>query len=78
MPTSRSPIAFMRRSGLLRTPPVPAPRLDTGQLRACLVPLDQRQLDPAQMHDTNGAPPTDRGLTENWPPPQELSNGTAQ
>jgi hypothetical protein len=75
MPNSRSAVAFMRRNGLAPTPPVPGPRLATGQLKTRTLPLDARRLTPALMLDTNGAPPTDRGRTDIWPPPQEIKDG---
>ena len=78
MPTSRSAVPFLRRNGLLQTLVVPRPRLDTGQLKAHTTPLTARQLDPALMLDANGDPPTDRGKTDPWPPPQEIQDGTSQ
>ena len=70
---SRSAVEFMRRAGILPTPRVANPRLDMSRLKTDQIPLDRDQLDPSLMLDAAGSPPPDRGLTDPWPPPQEVA-----
>lgn len=72
--TSRSALSFQRRNGLLPTWSVPSPRQVPCDLKIHHMPLDQRRLDPELMLDQNGDPPPDRGVTDPWPPPQEVFN----
>ena len=65
---------FMRRQGLQETPVTPTPRQDFTELRIHQIPLEKRQLDPAQMLDTSGSPSPDRGRTDDWPPQQEVTD----
>lgn len=72
MPVSRSPLEFLRRNGLMPTPRSSLPRLDTARLRVHTIPLKPDQIDPGLVLDASGDPPPDRGITDVWPPPQEV------
>lgn len=72
MPVSRSAIEFLRRHGVQPTPHPSHPRFDMEQLRLNRVPLKREQLNPELQLDVPGAPPPDRGVTDPWPPPQEV------
>jgi len=74
---SRSARNFLERNGVYSTRRSPVtPRLDTTKagLRVNTIPLQQPSLNPDLLLDNNGAPPTDRGITDPWPPPQEVSD----
>jgi hypothetical protein len=74
---SRSARNFLERNGVYTTRRSPVmPRLDTTKvgLRVRTIPLDRSLLNPDLLLDNNGAPPTDRGKTDPWPPPQEVSD----
>jgi hypothetical protein len=70
--TSRSAAEFMRRHGMIETPRPARPRVAAGQLRLNDIPLSARQVDAHQMLDAAGDPPPDRGVTDQWPPAQEV------
>ena len=73
MAASRSALQFLRRIGRVPTPAATSPRLDTDALRVNHLPLEEGQLNPALLLDANGSPPPDRGRTDPWPPPQEVT-----
>ncbi len=70
--TSRSPAEFLRRHGIVPTPVAPARGLDIGRLKVNRISLLRDQLNPAKLLDVLGSPPPDRGVTDQWPPSQEV------
>lgn len=74
MATSRSPLRYLERQGIVPTRRVPRPRLDTTDLLVHTIPLTDDQLNPALMLGTKGMPSPDRGRMDPWPPPQEVSD----
>lgn len=77
MTVSRSAKEFMRRHGMVNTPRAPSPIFDADAMLVHTIPLNRQQLEANLMVDVLGAPPPDRGVTDVWPPPQEvIDNGT--
>ena len=74
MPTvSRSSLEFMRRNGFVNTPRSLMPIMDVSANKLYTIPLQRSQLVPALMLDAQGDPPPDRGITDQWPPAQEVT-----
>ena len=74
---SRSGRNFLERNGIITTRRrLGTPRLNTTKhgLLISVIPLEDDQLDPALLLDAGGSPPPDRGKTDPWPPPQEVSD----
>jgi hypothetical protein len=72
---SRSSLEFCRRLGLEPTPRLCSPVFDGGALPLHTIPLLRDQMDPRQCLDAAGEPPPDRGITDRWPPAQEVQIG---
>lgn len=74
MPISRSSLEFLRRHNRRPTPRTSQHRFDVDGQQVNRLPLDRGQLEPSVLIAALGDPPPDRGVTDRWPPSQEVGH----